>query len=415
MSYKLTADDINQEPIENILNVLKVHWFLNFKGNKLLLEWTFSTRYRFSRKLNRVKWFNIELPEWKPFNFVKTLLYAYLWEKEAISQTFKWFRWYFGIDDDFKSELKMNAKLVAEIKRNAEINKRKAEKDRRRLLARRKTFWIKFSRLKKYYSENTIEYFENRCISKKILEINNAKTWIIIHNWKIYKNRIFFPMNNEINDIIWIKMRNLYAKDPAYKSINITDSWSWLLYRKEDIEWQETIYFCEWEIDKMSMDEAWITNSIWNMMWANTFDDNWKELFKDCKNINVLYDFDKNSLAWLQWVRKIMRTMPGKNIKFLDLPKYLHDNFPEDRGELLNEFSDINDIWVSNNMLWKDFNYFKNTIDTNLCKKSIEELNKIILNFDIQNKKEKDLEIGDFKLSFKSKIKSLDDFIPKIS
>jgi hypothetical protein len=34
----------------------------------------------------------------------------------------------------------MNAKLVAEIKRNAEINKRKAEKDKRRLLARRKTF-----------------------------------------------------------------------------------------------------------------------------------------------------------------------------------------------------------------------------------------------------------------------------------
>jgi len=45
-----------------------------------------------------------------------------------------------------------------------------------------------------------------------------------------------------------------------------------------------------------------------------------------------------------------MRAMPEKNIRFVDLPKFLETNYPEDREELLNEYSDINDLWVANNI-----------------------------------------------------------------
>lgn len=415
MTTELTADSINHEPIQNILSLLKAQWVLNFQWNRLLLEWKFSTRYRFSEKFNTVTAFNIEMPHWQPFNFIKSLLFSDLSDKEAISETYNWYRGYFWLENNFKWDLKMNSKLIAEINKNAQLNKIKAEKEQKLLINRRKTFWIKFARLKNYFSNNTLDYFSKRWISKETLEKNNARTWLIIHNWKTYKNRLFLPIMNEEQDIVWVKMRNIYAKDSAYKSMNITDSWSWLLYNKEDIEWQDTIYFCEWEMDKMSMDEASITNSIWNMMWANTFNINWKSLFKDCKNINILYDFDKNSLAWLQWVRKIMSIFPEKDIKFMDLPKYLESNFPENREELLDEYSDINDVWCLNKILWVSKEKFKQNLDNSLSAKSIEELSEIINHFKIQKKEEKNNEVWTFKISFKTKVKSLDDYVRKIS
>jgi len=63
---------------------------------------------------------------------------------------------------------------MAEIKKNAEISKLKAEKEQKLLLTRRSTFPVKFKKLKQFYSDNTLDYFESRCISKETLKQNEA-------------------------------------------------------------------------------------------------------------------------------------------------------------------------------------------------------------------------------------------------
>jgi len=45
-----------------------------------------------------------------------------------------------------------------------------------------------------------------------------------------------------------------------------------------------------------------------------------------------------------------MRSMPDKKIKIMDLPKFLEQNHPEDREVLLDEYSDVNDLWCANNI-----------------------------------------------------------------
>jgi len=409
MYNKLEASIINQEPIENILNVLQLRWELKLEWNKISLDWHFSTKYRFDKSKNRVWAFNIEMHNGKPFNFVKWFYFSDLSEKEAIAETYSWFKSYYWINDEYTWDLKMSKKLLKKIEEKARKNKIKQEQEEKARLWRRKTFWTKFFKLKKYYSENILEYFQNRWISRKTLEKNNARTWIIFHNGKLYKNRVFFSMK-DTKEIVWIKMRNINTYVKEYKSINIPDSWSWLLYNEFDLKGKDTVYLCEWEIDKLSLDEAWMFNSIWNMMWANTFSKDWLTIFKDVKNINILYDFDKNSLAWLQWVLKVIKNMPLKNIRFLDMPNMLEKNIPKDREILLRDFSDINDLWVSYLLLWKTGKDFQKSIDESLVKKSVDEISKIISWFKNIHKKEEEKNIWTFSLSFKSKIKSLDDF-----
>jgi len=58
---------------------------------------------------------------------------------------------------------------------------------------------------------------------------------------------------------------------------------------------------------------------------------------------------------------------------------------------------------------------FKDNIDKSLITKSVEELTIIIDNFTKLHKEEKENFKGTFNLSFKSKIKSLNDFSTKIS
>jgi len=413
MYIKLDASTINQEPIENILLILDSRWDLKLdkrnNSTMISLDWHFSTKYRFDRRKNIVWAFNIEMPNWKPFNFIKSFYFSHLSDNEAKIQTFKWFNNYYWINNDYKEDIKINDRYLKEIKKIAEENRIKQEKLEKSILFRRKTFWIKFSKLSNYYSKWILDYFEWRWISKSTLLKNNARTWIVLHNWKTYKKRVFFPMK-VWKDIIWIKMRDLYAKTKEYKSINIPDSWSWLLYNEEDINWKETIYFCEGEVDKLTLDEAWITNSIWNMMWANTFSMKWIEVLKNVKNINILYDFDKDSLAGLKWVYKIMKLIPEKNIRFLDLPKLIASEFNEDRELLLRDFSDINDIWSANLYNWLYKEKFKKIIDENLVSKTINEIEDIIYWFIKINEEEKEKNIWIFSLSYKSKIKSLDDF-----
>jgi len=409
MFTKLDARTINQEPIENILNILEARWELRIEWNKISLDWHFSTKYRFDRSKNRVWAFNIEMPSWLPFNFIKSFYFSNLTEEDSIIETYKWFKDYYWIHDEFNGQFKMNEKYLKEIEKVAKENRIKQEREEKARLLRRSTFWVKFEKLKNFYSSWIIEYFENRWISNKTLLKNDAKTWIIFHNWKKYHNRLFLP--SKVNDeIVGIKMRDIYAKQKEFKSMNMPDSWSWLLYNKEDIIWKDTVYICEWELDKFSLDEAWITNSIWNMMWANTFSEKWFDVLKDAKNLNILYDFDKDSFAWMKWVLKIMKLMPEKNIKFLDLPKLFEERYPADRDILLRDFSDINDLWVIHLSLWYNKDEFKNIIDNNLISRNIDELNEILNWFKIIHDKEKEENIGSFTLSFKSKVKSLDDF-----
>jgi len=92
MYNKLEASIINQEPIENILNVLQLRWELKLEWNKISLDWHFSTKYRFDKSKNRVWAFNIEMPNGKKFNFVKWFYFSNLSEKEAIRESYTWFK-----------------------------------------------------------------------------------------------------------------------------------------------------------------------------------------------------------------------------------------------------------------------------------------------------------------------------------
>lgn len=349
MENELNFDIINKIDIIEILNELWIP--VNNRHevfNPLFKNW-YNDKYRVDiRKTNSVvNWWNEDLPTWKPYNFIKKYL------KLEDREVFNWFKQYLWISfsniDYFKN---------IEEKINKSIGNKNEELE---LLKRRDSIIKQFNDLNiTKFSDNILKYFESRNISEEILLKNYAKIGVIKNNWKTYYNRIYFPMYNGEWIQIWVKARDIYAKPGFKKSTNITDSWTWLLFNKDEFKKSDYVFLVEWEIDKMTLETMWLRNVIWNLSWAQTYKQERNRIFEKFDKIYVFYDNDKNG-AWLSWIINVMKNLPNKKIEIIDFQILIKENFKEEDWEELNEeFKDINDIvcfcknlWYNNVEIWK--------------------------------------------------------------
>lgn len=411
---ELSAANINNEPIENILCYMKNSWDILYDPNtwNIQFQWEFKAKYRYSKLKNCVWAFWVDMPTWKPFNFVKSFYFSDLDDREAIKSTYNWYKGYYNLIDTHWLDYKKNKERLKKLEEELARNKIKSDKLAAEKEKRRSTMPDKFFALEKSYSKEIIDYFKNeRCISEETLKLNNARTWVLDYFWKTYKDRVYFPMKSIKESwktyLNGITIRDPFATDSNYKSLSLMDSQAWLLFNVSWVKNHKEVYFCEWAIDKMSLDEAGMHNSFWNMMWAWTFSDEWLLAFKKAEKINILYDFDKKSFAWLSWVIKVMKKFPDKEVQFLDLPKLLEKNFPDMREDLLNEFSDVNDLWKASNLNWTTKN-FKEILHSWLVKMPLEEVEKIFSKFsEIKHKDHLDWKDGEFTISITTKLKDL--------
>jgi DNA primase len=156
---------------------------------------------------------------------------------------------------------------------------------------------------------------------------------------------MFFSRNWKKN-FVWIKLRNLYATDKKYKSINVRNSRVWLFFNP-DFSDNETVFLCEWEMDYFILKQLNFWNVIANMWGVSSFMEDWLALFEN-KDIYILYDRDTPWINWMMRVKEIIeKKIPGKykSINYLDFWE---------------QWEDINDIylrlkreWLSDKEIWK--------------------------------------------------------------
>ncbi len=339
--------DFNQINNIQIVDILSQLWVKINNKNQVYNEWFqnwYDDKYRVDTfKTNSVvNFWNDLLPSWKPFNFVK----EYLWLDNV--DTFKWFKNFLGIIDDNSFNIK-EKKVIVNYVEDRVINNTE-------ILDNRRSMIDQYSKLKnEYYPQFILDYCRNnRGISEKTLREIWVKTWTIQIWEKEYKNRLFFPMKNF--DIVWIKARNIFAKDGYPKSINIKDSESWLFWIEENCKWKNHVFFCEWEMDYATLHELWLKNAIWNWAWVKTFKKDWVQILEPFEKIYLFYDNDKN-WSWIDGMITFTLNNENKIINIIDYDFLFKNLIPQ---EFEDEIKDINDIhmywlttWLSYLEIWK--------------------------------------------------------------
>jgi len=377
MPMQIDYTKINSLDIKDILVSL---WIQVNNRNQIYypsLVDKFDDKYRVdTRNTNAVvNFWNMELPTGKPFYFIKSFFTITCKQNFSDKDTFDWFKKYLWMDIDktFSKDI-----IPHPVRTFQKIDDWKEEEYRKDIIEQ-------FKRMKQTFSTSIIEYFQNRWISLQTLVNNWARVWEINIDWKTYRNRVFFPMIDWMtNLIVGVKARNIFAQPWFPKTMNVPHSKPDLLFIKDNIN-TKFVFVCEWEIDKLSLDEIWLKNSIWNLAWVQTFKEEWKDLFDRYDKIYLFYENDQQNVAWLDGMINFIQHMPNKKFYCIDYD-YLVDNYFFGDDEIKHSIKDINDILKYSLLLWKN-NYeicemiSKSCRETNieiLVENSIVKLNEII-------------------------------------
>lgn len=196
---------------------------------------------------------------------------------------------------------------------------------------------ISWNKEKYKVPQNVIKKLEERWIKEQTIEWEEIYFWKFDWNSKYHKWKLVFFAKNGDGEICWCKLRDLFATDPKYKSIQIPNSRSGLFYKSVSIGYNK-IFLCEGEMDYLILKQCGFVNVLWNMGWVMCFKKDWIKLFKNKdgtpKEIFIMYDIDDAGKKWTEKVIKIMEKEFWKdkvNIKVMKLWK---------KGQ------DINDIYL---------------------------------------------------------------------
>lgn len=185
--------------------------------------------------------------------------------------------------------------------------------------------------------QNVIQKLEERGIKEQTIQWEEIYFWEFDWNNKYHKGKLAIFAKNGNNEVCGCKLRDLFATDPKYKSIQVPNSRSGLFYNSISIGYDK-VFLCEGEMDYLILKQCWFVNVLWNMGWVMCFKKDWIELFKNkdgsMKETFVMYDFDS---AGKKWTEKVLRIMEKE---------FWKDKVNMKVMKLWKEGQDINDIYL---------------------------------------------------------------------
>lgn len=300
----------NLQKINSIpyLDLFAKLWILTEKSStvneyKIQVPWD-NRISNWSYKVNIQK--NIVFANWstRPQWFVFTFTKDHLWLNHD-REVFKWFEDNFNI----KSEEKKFDKNIKKEDLLKNFSKYKIKDN----FSEQILWAIKTWLINRWFS---YEYVNSENWIKRIKEVfsicwfcenpatkqNNKKEWLPS------KPVLIFPQILSAK-LSWLKLRKINnlpedenSKDT--KSINITWSKSWLIYKSLDyILSCETVIIVEWEPDWVVMRMLWFDNVIWNLWWVWSCKEEIRDITKNIKTVIIAYD---NDWPWKKWAEKLM-------------------------------------------------------------------------------------------------------------
>ena len=219
----------------------------------------------------------------------------------------------------------------------------------------------------KWYNDDLIKK------SNIFVNINSRKDKFI---W-----RIIFPIQNQRWDFVAFTARILgkwepkYLNSPASDLYNKSEILYWLFQAKKSIVDKNFVIIVEWQMDAISMQSAWFTNTV-AVSWTALTEKHLTVLKRLTHKIYLSFDWDK---AWEKATKLALETIKNKwfEVKIIDIPKN------KDPDEILKSWGNFKD-YIDNALtpIW----YYIKKSDFNLTsiddkKKLLKELLEIVKNY----------------------------------
>lgn len=194
---------------------------------------------------------------------------------------------------------------------------------------------------------------ELHSVWKEALDYLTTKRWLSVATLQHFKIWVDWRWNIKIPSLVDWKVTNIKTRKsdkdvsdtPRYW--HDTDANVWLF--NEDIlsEKPSTLFITEGEMDAMTLFEHWFTNVVWNNWWANFLGKDWKQKFKDVKELVIVYDTDKEGK---DAAKKLAAEIWLWKCKIVELPEIAWE-----------KKTDVNDYFQK---MWKTKTDFENLLKT---------------------------------------------------
>lgn len=198
-------------------------------------------------------------------------------------------------------------------------------------------------------------------------------------------NRIIFALQNIRWDIIWFAWRVVdpiqnpkYLNSPASEIYDKSQTLYWLYNAKSEIVNRDFVIVCEWYMDVIALQKAWILNSVW-VSWTALTDKHIPIIKRLTKKIYLCFDSDE---AWKKATMSSIELLKNNDleVKIINMK-----DFWKDPDEVLKSWINFEDlitnalspIWFYLEKVLKDYDL--NSIEDK--KKLLKELLEILKSY----------------------------------
>lgn len=230
-----------------------------------------------------------------------------------------------------------------------------------------------------WYADSWVElfaYLKNKGYDDELIKKSNIFLDIKTKKDK-FINRLIFPIQNARWDFVAFTARILWTGEPKYLNSPASDLYDksnilyWLFNARTAITKEDYIIITEWQMDTISLQWAWFTNTV-AVSWSALTDKHLTLIKRLTKKVFLCFDWDS---AWDKATKAALEKMKNSwfEVKIISLPKW------KDPDDIIKSWWDFNEnIKWALTPIWyyiKKSNFDTTSIDEK--KKLLQELLEI--------------------------------------
>ena len=179
-----------------------------------------------------------------------------------------------------------------------------------------------------WYADSWIElysYLKNKWYNDELIKKSNIFLDIKTKKDK-FINRLIFPIQNARWDFVAFTARILWAWEPKYLNSPASDLYDksnilyWLFNARTAITKEDFVIITEWQMDTISLQWAWFTNTV-AVSWSALTEKHLTLIKRLTKKVFLCFDWDS---AWNKATKAALEKMKNKwfEVKIISLPKW---------------------------------------------------------------------------------------------
>ena len=233
------------------------------------------------------------------------------------------------------------------------------------------------------YSDNWVElfsYLKKKGYDEELIKKSNIFLDIKTKKDK-FINRLIFPIQNARWDFVAFTARIIWSWEPKYLNSPASDLYDksnilyWLFNARTSITKKDFVIITEWQMDTISLQWAWFTNTV-AVSWSALTDKHLTLIKRLTKKVFLCFDWDS---AWEKATKAALEKMKNSwfEVKIISLPKW------KDPDDIVKNWWDFNEyIKSALTPIWyyiKKSNFNTESIDEK--KKLLSELLDIVKSY----------------------------------